>query len=141
MTVIFIIIAVLFLVLLGWTWNSLGNVEKRTKIICIISGIVVVYIITLIIYNISKIGIVYENKDAMNLIQNVFVFLFAIINSYIFLPYIFKQIEKINNNNIAKNKLQKSIIILFIILIILAIFETSYLKSIQQGILNKSINF
>jgi len=31
MTVIFIIILALFLVLLGWMWNSLGNIRENNK--------------------------------------------------------------------------------------------------------------
>ena len=134
--IIISIIVILFLVLLAWTWNSLGNIEKSTKCACIVGGLVVVYIITFIIYNISKIGITYENKEAMRLIQTVFVSLFTIINGYIILPYVFKKLEQINNEEIEKEKLKKSIIILLIIILIVGIFESSYLGNIQQGILS-----
>ena len=131
-----LIVIILLLVLLGWTWHSLGNIEKPTKIACIIGGILIVYIITLVIYNISKMGIVYENKEAMKLIQNVFVSLFTIINGYIILPFVFRKLDQINNDEIEKEQLKKSIIILVIILLILGIFESSYLGNIQQGILS-----
>ena len=134
--IISLIEIILLLVLLGWTWHSLGNIEKPTKIACIIGGLVVVYIITLVIYNISKIGIVYENKEAMKLIQNVFVSLFTIINSYIILPYVFRKLDQINNEEIEKEQLKKSIIILVIIILAMGIFESSYLGSIQQEILS-----
>ena len=134
--IISLIEIILLLVLLGWTWHSLGNIEKPTKIACIIGGLVVVYIITLVIYNISKIGIVYENKEAMKLIQNVFVSLFTIINSYIILPYVFRKLDQINNEEIEKEQLKKSIIILVIIILVMGIFESSYLGSIQQEILS-----
>ena len=45
-----LIVIILLLVLFGWTWHSLGSIEKTTKIACIIGGLVVVYIITFIIY-------------------------------------------------------------------------------------------
>ena len=131
-----LIVIILLLVLLGWTWHSLGNIEKPTKIACIIGGILIVYIITLVIYNISKMGIVYENKEAMKLIQNVFVSLFTIINGYIILPFVFRKLDQINNEELEKEQLKKSIIILVIILLILGIFESSYLGNIQQGILS-----
>ena len=134
--IISLIEIILLLVLLGWTWHSLGNIEQPTKIACIIGGLVVVYIITLVIYNISKIGIVYENKEAMKLIQNVFVSLFTIINSYIILPYVFRKLDQINNEEIEKEQLKKSIIILVIIILVMGIFESSYLGSIQQEILS-----
>ena len=126
----------LLLALLGWTWHSLGSVEKTTKIGCIIGGLVIVYIITFIIYNISKNGITYENEKIMKTIQNVFVPLFTIINSYIILPYIFKKIDKINNDELETSQLKRSILILIVIILVVGIFEVSYLGNIQQGILS-----
>ena len=135
MAVILIIIAILFLVLLGWSWNSLGCIDKKEKIKYIIIGLVLTYLLTFIIYAISKIGIQYDNKEAMKMIRTVFVLLFAIVNGYILLPYSFKKIEKIKNEEIEEEKLKRSIIILLIIIVILLIFESIYLGNLQQGIL------
>lgn len=135
MAVILTIMLVMFLVLLGWMWNSLGTIEKKTKIICIIIGLVVTYIITFIIYNISKIGIEYESKEIMKQIRNIFVLLFTIVNGYVLLPYVFRKLEQINNDNLPKEKLQKSIVILLIIIILLFIFESMYLGNRQETIL------
>lgn len=135
MAVILIIIAILFLVLLGWSWNSLGSIDKKEKIKYIIIGLVLTYLLTFIIYAISKIGIQYDNKEAMKMIRTVFVLLFAIVNGYILLPYSFKKIEKIKNEEIEEEKLKRSIIILLIIIVILLIFESIYLGNLQQGIL------
>lgn len=137
--VIILIVVILILVLLGWMWHNLGSIEKTTKCACIVGGLVVVYIITFIIYNISKIGITYENREIMKLIQTVFVSLFTVINGYIILPYTFKKLDQINNNEIEKKKVKNSIIILLIIIVVLAIFETLYLENSQQTIL-KMIN-
>ena len=135
MAVILIIIAILFLVLLGWSWNSLGSIDKKEKIKYIIIGLVLTYLLTFIIYAISKIGIQYDNKEAMKMIRTVFVLLFAIVNGYILLPYSFKKIEKIKNEEIEEEKLTRSIIILLIIIVMLLIFESIYLGNLQQGIL------
>lgn len=135
MAVILIIIAILFLVLLGWSWNSLGSIDKKEKIKYIIIGLVLTYLLTFIIYAISKIGIQYDNKEAMKMIRTVFVLLFAIVNGYILLPYSFKKIEKIKSKEIEEEKLKRSIIILLIIIVILLIFESIYLENLQQGIL------
>lgn len=136
MTVILTIMIVLFLVLIGWMWNSLGSIERKTKIICMICGLVVVYVITFIIYNISKIGITYENQEAMKTVRTVFVILFTIVNGYIILPYIFRKLELINDGKMEKEKLIRNIIILLIIIVVLAIFEILYLENSQQTILN-----
>lgn len=135
MAVILIIIAILFLVLLGWSWNSLGSIDKKEKIKFIIIGLVLTYLLTFIIYAISKMGIQYDNKEAMKMIRTVFVLLFAIVNGYILLPYSFKKIEKIKNKEIEEEKLKRSIIILLIIIVLLLIFESIYLGNLQQGIL------
>ena len=136
MALIIGIIIILLLVLLGWTWHNLGTFENKTKIICIVSGLVIVYIITFIIFNISKVGINYENKEILKLVQTIFVILFTIINGYILLPYIFKKLEQIDNDEIEKEKLVKGIVILLVLFIFIAIFEVSYLGSIQSGILD-----
>lgn len=136
MALIIGIIIILLLVLLGWTWHNLGTIENKTKVICIFTGLIIVYIITFIIFSISKIGIHYENKEVMKLVQTIFVVLFTIINGYILLPYIFKKLEQIDNDEIEKAKLIKGIVILLILFILVAIFEVSYLGSIQSGILN-----
>lgn len=135
MTVILIIILILLLVLLSWSWHSLGDIEKKTKIAIIVGGLVIVYLITFVIFSISKIGIDYQNKDAMKLIQTIFVMLFTIVNGYIILPYVFKKLNQINNEEIEKEKIIRSLIILAIIFIIIAIFEVSYLGNMQNGIL------
>ncbi len=135
MPVIFIIIIILFLVLIGWTWHSLGSIEKKEKTICIIVGIIIVYLITFVIFNISKIGIYYEDKTVMKVIRNVFGIIFTIVNGYMILPYIFKKLDQIKNDEIEKKQLIKSLIILIIVIVIIAIFETRYLGNIQKGIL------
>ena len=136
MTIILIIIAVLFLVLIGWCWNSLGSIEKQDKIKYIIVGLILTYIMTIIIYSISKIGIQYESKETMKMIRAIFQLLFTIVNGYMLLPYTFKKIEQIKNNTIKEEKIKKSIIILLIIIVLIFIFESMYLGNIQQEILN-----
>ena len=138
MTVILTIMLVMFLVLVGWMWTSLGSIEKKTKIICIIVGLAITYVITFIIYNISKIGIEYESKEVMRQIRNIFVLLFTIVNGYVLLPYVFRKLEQINNDNLPKEKLQKSIVILLIMIVVLFIFESIYLENRQEAILKMS---
>ena len=122
----------MFLVLLGWTWSSLEDIEKTKKIEYIIVGFVAVYIITIIIYQISKIGISYENREIMKAIQNILVLVFSIVNGYILLPYIFKKIVQIQNDEIDDKKFKKSIVILITVIIILTIIESNYLSNAQN---------
>ena len=137
MVIVVIAIIILFLVLLAWTWQSLGNIDNSKKIKFIVGGLIIVYIITFIIYTISKIGLTYDNQEAMKVIRTVFVILFTIVNSYIILPYIFRKIEQINNDEIKKEGMQKTIIIVLIIIVLLVIFETNYFAEVQHRIINK----
>lgn len=136
MTIIFIIMAVMFVILLTWSWHSLGKIENKTKITTIIVGILIVYIITWIVFTISKAGIVYENDEGINLIRTVFVLLFTIVNGYIVLPYIFRKLEQIDREEIKKEKLKKSIFIISIVTIVLVVLEIGYFKNVQNGILS-----
>lgn len=136
MALIIIIIVILFLVLLGWMWSSLGNIEKKTKIVCIIIGLAFTYILTWIIYQISKKGIIYESKEAKNIIRKVFVMLFTTINGYFILPYTFRKIEKIECEEIENQQAKKSIIIILLIILTLLIFESLYLRNVILGIVS-----
>ena len=136
MSLIITIIIILFLVLLGWMWSSLGNVENKTKIVCIVIGLLFTYILTWIIYQISKKGIIYESKEVKSIIRRVFVMLFTIINGYFVLPYTFRKIEKIEGEEIENQQVKKSIIIILLIILALLIFESLYLRSIIMGIVS-----
>ena len=135
MAIILMIMLVLFLVLIGWMWNSLGSIEKRVKFVCMIVGVVIVYLLTFVIFNISKIGIYYDDMAVMRFIRNVFVALFTIINGYVLLPYVFKKLEQINNDELERDKLIRCVVILLIVVVLLIVFESMYFGDVQQGII------
>ena len=134
---IFIIITVIivYFTLIGWTWQSLGSVEKNKKIAYIVIGLIVLYILTLIIFQTTKNGINYQNKQIQNSIQNILVIIFTGINGIIVMPQIAKILDKINEDEIQQNELKKRIIILLIIFVICIIFECGYMKDTQEGII------
>lgn len=138
MAVILIILVILLLVLISWMWNTLGTIEKSTKIKCIIIGLIILYLFTFILYSISSIDINYQDISAIKIFKNVYVLLFTIVNGYFLLPFIFKRLEQINSEEIERDKLKKYIFILLIALIILAIVEVNYFANVQHRI-NTSI--
>ena len=111
MPLIIIVIIAVYLVLVAWTWHSLENIEKTKKIIVIAVGTVVIYILTLIIFNISKIGIDYGDIPNQSSMRNILVILFAGINGILVLPYIAKILAKINEDDIDKDTVKRKIII------------------------------
>ncbi len=135
MAFIIIIATIVYLILIAWTWQSLGFIEKPKKVIFILMGIILTYGITFIIFQTAKEGINYQNTQIQNNIQNILVFIFTGINGIIVMPQIGKILDKINEDEIEKGKLIKRIIILIIIFVLCLIFESGYMKDTQEGIL------
>lgn len=136
MPLIIIIIMAIYLLLIVWTWQSLGNVDKTKKIIVIFIGVIISYIITLIIFNLSKIGIDYGNITTKDMMRTLLVSIFTGINGIIILPYISKMLGKINDGEIDKDIVTKKLIIFVIIFAICMFCECRYLKNVQKGMIN-----
>ncbi len=141
MAAIYFIIIILFVVLFLWIWNNTKDFEDNLKKIKFIAiGIIALFIITFIIFNISKIGITYSNKEILKQVRRIAVLLCVPINGYLSLPHIAKIISDIKTNSIDDEKSKKRIIILTIIIIIAIIFEIFYLKDFQKGIIENLVN-
>ena len=114
----------------------LGDIERKKKILITGIGILLVYLITLLLFNISKNQIQYPDISAEKYVKNILVIIFTGINSIAILPYAAKMYNKIYEGTIEAQELKKKLVFI-IILIILGIFlECEYMKDIQQGILN-----
>lgn len=135
MPFIIIMTIIIYVVLIIWMWKSLGNIEKKKKIMIISIGILAIYILTLIIFQISKQGLNYENEMIGKTIGDFLKIFFSGLNGLVLLPFICKTIEDIEEDEIDKNKFQKRIFIILIIIIVLIIFECGYMKNTQEGIL------
>ena len=135
MPVIIIIILAIFCVLIIGTWHYLGNIEKTKKIVFIIIGIFVSYLITMILFSISKSGVTYPSNEIEQMVQNMIVTIFTGLNGILVLPYLGRLWDKISEEEITKQQFQKRICILLIIAIIVFILEINYLKGVQNGIL------
>lgn len=136
MTLIYIIIVAMYLILIAWTWQSLGNIEKRKKVAYIILGILLFFIITLIIFNISKSNVEYQKETIKNAVRNLLVLLFTAVNGIIFIPYVARILNKVEENEIEKEKLKIKAIVFIIIFVICVIIECGYLENIQNGIIS-----
>ena len=135
MPLIIIMIFILYSVVIGWTWNNLGDVDKIKKILIIAGEMIAIFVITLIAYAISKNGIDYTNKDVESSIKAVIVALFTGFNSLIILPFFNKQIIKLKEKEAEEKSIVKKLAIMFLIFIVCLIFECGYMKDTQKGIL------
>ena len=136
MPVIITILIAIVLVMISWTWHNLGEVDKSKKIATIIISFLIVFLLTLIVFNISTNGVQYENKEIEQNVRNVLVAVFTIINGFIIIPAFSKTFGRINDKTIEFNQAKNHFIFLIIIFIIVLVIECSYLKGVQQGILD-----
>lgn len=135
MTLIILITTAIYLLLFVWTWHSLGFIEKTKKVAIILIETFVMYILTLVIFQIAKGGITYEKIEIQKNVQNVLVSIFSAINGMIVMPQIGKIFDKINEDEIKKEEMKKRLIIVSTIFVVCLIFEAGYMKDTQKGIL------
>lgn len=140
MPVVIALIIVIFFVFISWTWHNLGNIDNSKKVMVIIISLIVLFIITFIMFNISKQDISYNSEQEMQDVRNVLVILFTFINALIIMPIIAKTISKVRENEITQEQFKKRFIIILVVFLIILIFECGYMKSIQQQILNIYLN-
>ncbi len=134
MTFIILGIIIIYLLVIAWSWSSLEDTEKPKKLLIIFAGIVAVFLITQIVYSVSKSGINYENNQIEKSVGKVIVLLFTGVNSLV-IPFITKTLKKKVNGEIEDNVLKVRMIIICVIFLICLFLECGYMKDIQEGIL------
>lgn len=134
--IIYIVIAVLFGVLIAWTWNNSKSFQTNNKkITFILVGLAILFIITFIIFSISRIGISYPNNEIMKQVRKIAILIFMPVNGFLSLPHIANIKAEVEKGNYEQEKLKRKIIIFGIVWLILIIFEIIYLKDFQNGII------
>lgn len=137
---IVIITIILYIVLAAFTLHNLNFItDNKNKIAYIVVGLIIMFIVTLIIFNISASGVKYENNNMLDNVRSMLLAVFVPVNGIITIPYFANTLSKYRSNEITQDKFKKRVIILAIIFIVIIIFECSYFKSTQLGIL-KMIN-
>ena len=130
-----LIIIVIYLISIAAIWTSLENEGKTKKISIIIIGILAMFLITNIIFNISKSTINYENIELQKNMRQIILWLFTGLNS-LFLPVTIRNIVKTKNGEQDENALKVKILVLAIIFILVMILECGYIKDIQEKTIN-----
>lgn len=130
---IYLIIVILFVVLILWTWNSVKDYENTVaKVGYIILGLLLNLIIVSVIFHFSKVDINYPNANIMKNVRKFILLTFTPLNGLVTMPMIANILSKIKDGENQK----KRICILSLIFIVVIIFEVFYFKNIQTGILN-----
>lgn len=134
------ITVILYIILISSTLHNLGSVaDNKVKILYMVVLLVIILICTLITFYISATGVEYENTKMIGNIRNMILAVFVPVNGLIVMPYLANLLSKIGSNNITQEKFKKRLVILVITFFVILIFECSYFKSTQLGIL-KLIN-
>ena len=134
-TIAFIII--LNIVAISIVLKSLGDIEIKNKIAITLLGVILMYAILYIIYNISSANV---DKYIITASRQLILFTFLPINILCILVPILLQFKKLKNKEINEQKFKFKIILFIIIGIIILFIENMYIKDIQHGIENFNNN-
>lgn len=127
---------ILYILLISSTMHSLKLVEStKVKIGFIVTGFILMLVSIWVTFYISISGLNYENAQIVGRVRNLLVAVFVPVNGLIVMPYLAKMLSKIGSNELTQEKFKKRLIILAIIYFAILIFECSYFKSTQIGIL------
>ena len=131
-----VISIILFIVLGIIIYNGLNGMDLKKKIIIFIFEIIVCLIFTMILFNISSLGIEYPNSQSREIALKILVTIFTPMNGIILLPNITRLINESQNVEIDKEECARKLKKTLIIFILLVIMEFVYLRNTQIGILN-----
>lgn len=127
---------ILYILLISSTMHSLKLVEStKVKVGFIVTGFLLMLVSIWVTFYISISGLNYENAQIVGKVRNLLVAVFVPVNGLIVMPYLAKMLSKIGSNELTQEKFKKRLVILAIIYFAILIFECSYFKSTQIGIL------
>ena len=137
MSTIYFIIGIMIFCYIIWTWRSTKELESYLmRASYLVIGTLFITIVTLILFQISKIGIEYPKQEMVGEVRKIILLIFVPINGLIVLTQSVSIFTQVKNNIISKKQLNKRIKILAIIFIEMIVFECFYFKSIQTGIIS-----
>lgn len=129
---LFILVANAVAILL--TYHSFGkDTEKTKKLFYTLIAMGIMYILILIIYFFSSIGM---PKEAVEASRDMITFTFVPVNAIILIPFLVRSFNQRKNNEITIEQLNKRAIIVFIIAVVLIIGEFFYFRNIEKGIID-----
>lgn len=130
---IFILVANVVAILL--VYHSFDKkLDNNKRLMYTMISIGVTYIITLIVYFFSSLGI--ENKTVTDNAKSMITFTFVPVNAIIILPILIRSYNKRKEKQITQEQLNRRTVIMMIIAAILIVVEFFYFKNIQKGIID-----
>ena len=107
------------------------NIEKTKRLLYTMIAMGIVYIVVLIIYFFSSIGI---DKQIATQAKQMVVFTFVPVNSIILIPFLLRSFNKRKDKEITARQLNNRAVTMFIIAVVLVVSEFFYFRNIEKGI-------
>lgn len=118
-------------------YKSLSNIELKNKIILIVIGEIVMYVILFILYGISSSGV---NKTVVNNSRQIILFTILPINIICIELPLMLTLKRLQQGDIENSQFKKRMAICLIIAVIILVLEFAYIRDIQAGISNFGAN-
>lgn len=134
MPIIILFILILNVVSILLMYRSLNAREPKEKLLFIVIGTALMYVLTSTVYWISTRNI--EITEVSDLGKDLIIFLFVPINGIIVLPLFARFYCKFKDGGISNTVLRNREIVLGVILLILLIVECTYFENIQKQVVN-----
>lgn len=135
--IIYVVIVILFIAYIMWTLNNAKEFASNgVKILFLIIGTMMVSLVTLILFSVSRLGVSYPKPEMVGAVRRIILLVFVPINGLIILPQIANVVGKVKKDKITQDEFQRKAIIMLIIIIVMVIIECIYFKNIQTGIIN-----
>ena len=128
----FIIVANLIAILLTY-YSFNKSIEKTKRLLYTMISVGVMYILILIVYSFSSIGIA---KKASSAAKDIITYTFVPVNTILVLPFMIRSFNKRKENEITTSQLNIRATIVLIITIAILVSEFFYFRKIQQGIID-----
>lgn len=109
------------------------RIDKNKKLMYTMICFGVMYILTLIIYFFSSLGINNENVSESS--RNLITFTFVPINTIVLLPILIRSFNNRKVNKITTRQLNRTAMTMIVVAIILIVIEFFSFRSIQKGII------
>ncbi len=135
MTIIKIIAFVIFVISCVTIYHNTNAFEPIKRIIYILVGMAVMYVITTVICSVKTSGMIVENEAALKETVNVMKIIFIPINAMIGLSAIGNVLGKLKDKVIDIGKAKKRLIIILIVFIAILIFEANYIGNFITDLL------
>ena len=136
MSAIYFIIFILFVIYIIWTWRSTEGFETIVmRISYILIGTIFITIITLILFQISKIGVPYPKDEMIGEVRKIVLLIFIPINGFIVLTQFSSVVANIKSGIVSKEEMSKKVKRLLIIFAVMIILECFYFRHIQAGLI------